>query len=153
MPLRFSADEVAVAGGEDGFTVPVLVELGSRGLRNRCHHSPGKDQQPGIISEPLPRFRIQPVPQLLYSHDGNSHPFVMPVYENAAPAPIPGTLAGASPTIRGHYGRADDGEAEETTLSPPRPSPHHEPPKGNPCHLVRSLFPVPAEKELLLIDE
>ena len=104
VPFRFPVDEVAVAGGEDGFTVPVLVELGSRGLRDRRDHSPGEDHAPGIIDEPLPRFRIQPVPQLLYSHDGNSHPFVMPVYENAAPAPIPGTLARASPTIRGHYG-------------------------------------------------
>jgi hypothetical protein len=66
--VRSGADKVAVAGREDTFTVPVLFELGSGGLIDRCHHSPGKDSAPGIIDKPLPSFRLKPGPQLFNAH-------------------------------------------------------------------------------------
>lgn len=73
LQVRCGADEIAVAGGEDSFTVPVLYQLSSRGFGDCGHHGPGKDPAPGIIQQPLPRFRLKPVPQLLNVHYSCPH--------------------------------------------------------------------------------
>ena len=65
-PLRCAADEVAVAGGEHGFAMPVLFEFDSGALHDGRRDGARKDLAAGIINQPLPRVRVEPVPQFGY---------------------------------------------------------------------------------------
>lgn len=66
--LSYAPNKVAVAGGEERLTVPVLFQLGSGALHDACRHSAWKDGAAGIIHQPLPCFGVELVPQLLYLH-------------------------------------------------------------------------------------
>jgi hypothetical protein len=80
---RHRVDEVAIAGGEDIFTVPILFQFYPGGMADCRRNGPGQDQAPRIIDEPFLRTRLKPAPQVLYDH----HAF--PLHRTASVAGTP----------------------------------------------------------------
>lgn len=71
--------------------MPVLFNLHPGGFDDRCHDGPGKDPASGIVHQPLPRFRFEPVPQLLNVHYNCPHSLQFFGVRNAAlPTAVPG---------------------------------------------------------------